>query len=203
MFEGTDGSGKSTQMRMLGSYLEGKGVPVWYTREPTGDLPIGNLLRSCLTGKISTNEYTIAALFAADRLDHIYAENGILKKLEAGYTVLCDRYYLSSFAYNGGIVPLEWVIELNRQAMEAMRPDLVVYLDLPVEEAMRRIARRGEKERYETLERQRITREKYFEMFERFKDTENVAVVPSECDRELTQKRIRELVEALISGGQQ
>ena len=158
VFEGTDGSGKSTQMKMLASYLNEMGARCYLTHEPT-DSPVGSLLRSCLTGRIDADEHTIAALFAADRLDHIHNPvNGILKKLNEGVNVLCDRYYLSSFAYNGGFVPLEWVIELNRPAREALKPDLTVFLYLDAEDSMERVMGRGETERYETVERQKLSR---------------------------------------------
>lgn len=200
-FEGTDGSGKSTQMKLLGSYLESRGVEVYLTHEPTRS-PFGELLRDCMSGRIDTNERTIAALFAADRLDHILrAQDGIRAKLEQGVTVLCDRYYFSSFAYNGGFVPLEWVIELNRPAMELMRPDMVVLLDLPAEDGMKRVSRRNERERYENLERQQLIREKYFEVFERFKNEENILIVKSEEDKTDTQAHIRALADALFFGG--
>ena len=71
VFEGIDASGKSTQMRMLENYLKEKGVPVYLTREPT-DSPFGALAHQCMTGRIDTDEKTIAAVMAADRLDHIY-----------------------------------------------------------------------------------------------------------------------------------
>ena len=143
-----------------------------------------------------TDEHTIAALFAADRLDHIHnALNGILRKLEEGVTVLCDRFYLSSFAYNGGFAPLEWVISLNTPAMEAVTPDLTVFIDLPPEEGMQRVSRRGDRERYETLERQALIRNNYFALFERFKERERVAVVRSEKDKEITQAHIRKIVD--------
>ncbi len=198
VFEGTDGSGKSTQMRLLSDYLRARGVACALTHEPTTS-PFGMLLRDCMGGRTETSEYAIAAMFAADRLDHI--ENpvsGMKKQLSEGVTVLCDRYYFSSFAYNGGIVPLGWVEELNRPAMELLRPDLVVYLDLNPEEGMRRIARRSERERYETLERQRKTREKYFEVFEKYKDLENIVIVESEKELEQTQAQIRAAADVLF-----
>ncbi len=201
VFEGTDGSGKSTQMKLLGSYLASRGVAVYHTHEPTGS-PFGALLHDCMTGKIDTDERAIAALFAVDRIDHI--ENpvsGIRAKLEQGVTVLCDRYYFSSFAYNGGFVPLDWVIELNRPAIEGMRPDMVIFLDLPAEDGMRRLSRRSERERYESLERQTLIREKYFEVFERFKGEENIHIVKSEEDSMQTQVRIRRLADELFFGG--
>lgn len=193
VFEGTDGSGKSTQIKLLAKYLEGKGVSCYVTCEPT-DSPFGALLRSCLNGRVETDEYTIAAMFAADRLDHIYNQvNGMLSKLEEGTTVLCDRFYLSSFAYNGGMVDTDWVISLNAAARKALRPDMTIFIDTPIEEAMRRVNRRSETDRYETLERQIKIREKYFELFARFED-ENVHIVKSESDRDSTQSHIRRII---------
>ena len=198
VFEGTDGSGKSTQMKLLKEELSRRGIPVYCTHEPT-DSPIGSVLRAALTGKIEANEHSIALMFAADRVDHIQnAVYGMEQKLKEGVTVLCDRYYLSSFAYNGGFVPLEWVIELNRPAMERLRPDLTLFLDVSVEECMRRVQRRGEAERYESCERQTLIRAKYFELFERFKETEHVVVIPSEARREETQNRVKRAALALF-----
>ncbi len=197
VFEGIDGSGKSTQMRQLGKYLEERGEKCFYTHEPT-ESPFGELLRACMSGKIDADEHTIAALFAADRLDHVQNPvYGMRAMLEEG-NVLCDRYYFSSFAYNGGVVPLDWVIELNRPAMELLRPDLVVFIDLDPEEGMRRISRRTERERYETIERQRLTRNKYLEVFEKF--PENVAVIKSMPSREETQEEIRRVAMELFGG---
>ena len=201
VFEGADGSGKSTQLKQLGKYLKGKGIPVYTTCEPT-DSPFGAVLRSCLTGRIETNEHTVAALFAADRLDHIFnSVNGILAKLGQGITVLCDRFYLSSLAYNGGMVSPEWVQMLNEPAMEAARPDLTIFLDLSTEESFRRVARRGETERYETLERQRLIRERYFRFFEERRERDHIVVIESDEDKDVTQANIRAIVDALFSGG--
>lgn len=167
------------------------------THEPT-ESPVGSLLRSCLTGRIDADEHTIAALFAADRLDHIHNPvNGILKKLNEGVNVLCDRYYLSSFAYNGGFVPLEWVIELNRPAREALKPDLTVFLYLDAEDSMERVMGRGETERYETVERQKKIRKNYLDLIARFPE-ENVATVVSEADKRDTQEKIRKAVNGMF-----
>ena len=196
VFEGTDGSGKSTQMKLLGKYLEERGQKCSFTREPT-DSKFGSLLHSCMTGEIDTDEHTIAAMFAADRLDHIHnPQNGIKASLAKGYTVLCDRYYFSSFAYNGGFVSLDWVISLNTPAMQELKPDLVIYIDVSPEESMKRVSRRGETERYETLEKQLKIRENYFKVFERF-SSENVAIIKSEEDRNATQAKIRAAVNGL------
>lgn len=196
VFEGLDGSGKTTQMWLLSEYLEEKGQKCYSTHEPT-DSAIGKLLRDCLTGKVDTDERAIAALFAADRLDHITGENGMAKKLAEGRPVLCDRYYFSSFAYNGEFVPFDWVVELNAQARELLKPDLVLFIDLPSEESMKRVSRRTEQERYETAEKQKKIRDRFFEAFRRFPD-ENVVIIQSEENRHDTQKKIREVVDSLF-----
>lgn len=197
VFEGTDGSGKSTQLKSLVKYLEEKGYPCYETHEPT-DSPFGAVLRSCLTGRISADEHAIAAMFAADRLDHIQNPfNGILKKLDEGINVFCDRYYLSSFAYNGGFVPLDWVIALNAPAREMLKPDLTVFLDIDPEQSMKRVSKRGETERYENLERQKRIRQNYYDLFERFPD-ENVAIVKSAEEKAETQKNLRAAVERVL-----
>lgn len=197
VFEGTDGSGKSTQLKLLVKYLEAKGVNAFLTREPT-DSPFGAILRSCLTGRIDTDEYTIAAMFAADRLDHIQNPvNGILKKLDEGVNVFCDRYYLSSFAYNGGFVPLDWVVALNETARKLLKPDLTVFIDLAAEDAMKRVVRRGETERYETVERQKQIRKNFYDLFERFPD-ERVVIVKSREDKNETQSAVRAAVEEVL-----
>ena len=192
VFEGTDGSGKTTQMSLLGEYLKNKGIACELTREPTTS-PFGQLLRDCLKCKLDTGEDTIAALFAADRLDHI---RSMRAALERGVTVLCDRYYFSSFAYNGGFVSLDWVIELNRLAMQEFPPDLVIYLDLTPEESMARVGEREEKERYETLEKQSKIRAKYFEVFEKVGG--NIAIVKSEAEKLGTQEKVRAAAEKLF-----
>src|SRR5436190_1426688 len=90
-FEGIDGSGKSTHMRLLKQGLEEKGYKVYDTFEPT-DNKIGTLIRSILKGTEKADNRTIAALFAADRLHHLLNTNdGILNKLDEGYIVLTDR----------------------------------------------------------------------------------------------------------------
>ncbi len=197
VFEGCDGSGKTTQMKLVGKYLESKKEACFLTHEPT-DSPFGSLLRSCLTGRIDADERAIAALFASDRLDHILNNvNGILKKLNEGVNVLCDRYYFSSFAYNGEFVPFEWVVELNRPARELLKPDLVVFIDLSPEDAMQRVMRRGETERYESLEKQKKIRERFLKTFALFPD-ENVRIVKSEEDKAVTQNNVRQKVNELF-----
>ncbi len=198
VFEGTDGSGKSTQIKLLSKYLRGKGIACTLTHEPT-DSPFGAVLRACLTGRIDADERAIAAMFAADRLDHVTnAVNGIEKQLSEGVSVLCDRFYFSSLAYNGGLVSAQWVAQLNAPVMQSFRPDLTVFIDLTPEESMKRVSRRGAAERYESLESLRRVREGYLSAFRTFGAEENIVIVRSEEDKETTQSHIRAAVDALF-----
>jgi dTMP kinase len=133
--EGLDGSGKSTQAKLLAAFLEGRGLPVVLTREPGGGLPgVRNLL---LRGELSPEaEYL---LFSADRAEHV--RKVILPSLEAGAWVVSDRYLDSSLAYQGfgrGL-PLSWLLEVAKEATLGLTPRLTFLLDLPPEEALRRV----------------------------------------------------------------
>ncbi|HBA96917.1 MAG TPA: dTMP kinase, partial [Lachnospiraceae bacterium] len=123
VFEGIDGSGKTTQIDLLKKHIEENGFICYKTKEPT-DGPVGSLLRQCLAGSVQTDEMTLAALFAADRLDHILNnQNGLLKKLDEGISVISDRYILSTYAYQSVRVPLDWVMALNSMAAGKIHPD--------------------------------------------------------------------------------
>lgn len=163
VIEGIDGSGTTTQCAILSERLGDRGLPSHTTREPS-DGPVGVLIRQVLTGRIVTPSQhgarpptwaTMAALFAADRLDHLEAE--IHPNLHDGVTVICDRYDHSSVAYQtvsgGGSEEISsWVLELNRHAR---RPDLTLVLDVdPEVAATRRGTRSGSPELYEVSEMQ-------------------------------------------------
>lgn len=179
VLEGIDGSGKSTQAALLAEKMRDFGLKVHLTCEPTHD-SIGTLIRDIFKGNFPTNEQTIAALLAADRLHHILdKENGMKAKADSGHWIVCDRYYFSSYAYHGAHVDMEWVAELNKKASEAFRPDLTVFLDIDPQLAMERIktSRGGPTDRYETLSNLRLVREKYLEAFEKYGHQENIIKV--------------------------
>lgn len=198
VFEGIDGSGKSTQIKLLANYLREKGVSVYTTFEPT-DGPIGSVLHQCMTGRIPADEKTIAALFVADRLDHLNNPvNGILSKIEGGITVLSDRYYLSSYAYNGAHVSLDWVMQANSMCAEILRPDINIYIDIDPQVSLGRVSRRGSTERYEKLDNMERVRKKYFELFDRLGKEEKIAIVQSRREVQETAKKIREAADELF-----
>ena len=174
-FEGIDGSGKSTQAKLLFEKLQKEGYKVYATFEPT-DSYIGSIIRNIFKGNQEADHKTIAALFLADRLDHLLnAKNGILKKLDEGYVVITDRYYFSSYAYHGTHMPIDWVIEANSICAELLRPDLTVFIDVPTEICMQRLSSgRNMMELYESSENLNRVRDKYFESFEKLKGKESV-----------------------------
>lgn len=176
-FEGIDGSGKSTQVNLLSENLKKAGHKVYSTYEPTNG-PVGSVIRNVFNHRIEADHRTIAGLFVADRLDHLLNKtNGILKKLEEGFTVLTDRYYFSSYAYHGAHMPMGWVIEANALSAELLRPDLNIYIDISPEISMTRLNKgRSSMELFETLENLILVRNKYFEAFEQLKDTENIFI---------------------------
>jgi len=177
-FEGIDGSGKSTQVKLLKEKLEAAGLKVYTTYEPT-DSPMGKMIRDAFNHRIEADQRTIAALFVADRLDHLLNKtNGVIKMLEDGYTVIMDRYYLSSYAYQSSFLDTNWIIQANSLAAELLRPDLNIYIDVTPEVSMERLNKgRTSMELYETLENLEKVRNKYFEIFETLKEEEQIAIV--------------------------
>lgn len=192
VLEGLDGSGKTTQLAKLAASLRSSGIPIFETCEPS-DGPVGRLVREILAGRVETDQKTIALLFAADRTDHLLRRDGggLKEKIAAGVTVLCDRYYFSSYAYHGVHLPMEWVIATNRLAADLLRPDLTVFLDLAPEACLARLrGDRRELELYENLESMRKVRAQFFAAFDRLKDEERVVVVPAQESAELVAEEV-------------
>jgi dTMP kinase len=139
-FEGGEGSGKSTQTKLLKEWLEKNGDVVLLTREP-GGTPLGNQLRDILldnkTGMISPRAE--ALMYAADRANHVYTK--IKPALDRGEVVITDRYLDSSVAYQGAgrvLLPAE-VARISRWATESLTPTLTVIMDLPAEIGLSRL----------------------------------------------------------------
>jgi len=140
VLEGLDGAGTTTQARRLVEHLRAGGGQAHLTREPS-DGPIGRLIRELLVGKHAIPDQAIAQstfglLFAADRMDHLQREVEV--QLAAGATVVSDRWYHSSLAYQGTGADRDWIAALNARAR---RPDLTIFLEVrPEVAAQRRIA---------------------------------------------------------------
>ena len=177
VFEGIDGAGKTTQVNLLAKRLEAAGKKAHLTAEPTA-LPSGKELRRVLGGEIKKSACETAVLFALDRIAHnIDAEEGIGALLEAGYDVICDRYYYSSLAYQGSSTDYEWVKSLNLRCPEIRKPDLCIFLDLTPEQSLERITRGRDKlEIFENVETLTKVRERFFSTIVDLAD-DNIAVI--------------------------
>ena len=177
-FEGIDGSGKSTQIQMLANRIQEEGIRCYQTCEPSSG-PIGSLTRQILTGRIKTDNRVIAAMFAADRLDHLLNEvDGIVAKIEDGITVITDRYYFSSYAYHSVDVPMDWVIKTNEESAKVLRPDVTVFIDIDADTAMERITKnRFHTELFEKKSRLEKVRNNYLKAFDLLKEEENVVII--------------------------
>jgi len=200
-FEGIDGSGKSTQIQLLKHFLEQRGHKVITTLEPTKNT-IGSLIRDVFSHKSHLDPKTIAALFVADRLEHLLdEEQGILRLLRDGYTVITDRYYFSSFAYQSEFMELEWIIQANSVAMEIAKPDLQVYIDVLPEVSLERIqAGRNSLELYETIEKLTHVREKYLSIIDRFEHAERIASFDGNQSVDALSLQICQTIEHLEKG---
>jgi len=177
-FEGIDGSGKSTQAILLGQHLATQGSKVYNTGEPSTGT-IGQLLRMILTGEHKADERVIAGLFIADRLDHLLNNtDGIVKQLNEGHTVICDRFYFSSYAYQGTHMDMKWVIEANAMSSLVKRPDVNIFVDVAPEVCLQRISsNRLQHELYETFDNLVKVRDNFFKAFEQLNDREKIWIV--------------------------
>ena len=199
-FEGLDGSGKSTQIKPLADKLKEQGFKVYTTAEPTNSR-IGLMIKDIFRHKMEADDRTIAALYAADRLEHVLNKrDGILKKLEEGYTVITDRYYFSSYAYHGTHMDIDWVIEINSLTADLLRPDLNIFIDVPVGVCVTRLSHgRSIEELYENEENLNKVREKYFEAFEKLKEKEKVFIADGNRPAELISKEVWQEVFEMIA----
>ncbi|MBR1582530.1 MAG: dTMP kinase [Spirochaetales bacterium] len=163
VLEGLDGAGTTTQLKNLEAYMQDKGLPVFRTAEPT-IYETGRFIRRVLSGEIKVPQSTIAYLFAADRDNHINnPEYGIISHLQNGEIVISDRYFFSSFAYQSIGFDPDAVMMLNSRFPY---PELVLYVDTPVEDCISRIDSRGsDKEIYEKQDYQTKVRENYEKFF--------------------------------------
>ncbi|MCL2880154.1 MAG: dTMP kinase [Treponema sp.] len=176
VLEGTDGSGTTTQLAMLENKLKLTKMPpngFFMTCEPS-DRAAGALIRTALRKEIFLRPETMAWLFAADRNEHLYSNDGILEHCNRGELVVSDRYLLSSYVYQG----LECGDTLPHMLNSPFPvPELLLYLDIDIEIAQHRIENRTIREIYENLEFQRKVRDKYLSLMDECRNDGSRVVV--------------------------
>ncbi len=145
-FEGGEGSGKTTLIKEVENFFIKKGKPVFVTREPGGSLVSEQIRNIILDNKNTMSPKTEALLFAASRVEHL--EEVILKKIEEGFIVLCDRYIDSSLAYQGYArqIGFEEILKINYFASQHM-PNYTIYIDSNPKEGLKRALNRGKANR--------------------------------------------------------
>ena len=178
VFEGIDGSGKTTQAKLLAERLEREGVAVTLTAEPTS-LPSGKALREALGGRVKKSECEMAVMFVEDRIAHnIDKESGINSLIDAGITVICDRYYYSTLAYQGHSTDYEWVKSMNLCCPDIRKPDMCIYVDLLPHQSLERISKgRDSVEIYENEETLTKVRQQFLSVIEDVGKEDNIRIV--------------------------
>lgn len=196
VLEGIDGSGTSTQAELLKKYFQNQGDKAVISPEPSAG-PIGNLIRDTLKKRIFFTsdrklfDEQMAYLFAADRHDHLYNEiDGVFKLIEQGFHVISTRYYFSSLVYNSRTPEqFEFVSRLN---YEFPNPDLVIYIDLPIEVSLERLQERSLQEIYETENKLTQVRANYQKIFADYQD--KLLVIDGTQPIEAVYKQIIEFI---------
>ncbi|MGH9870954.1 MAG: dTMP kinase [Pyrinomonadaceae bacterium] len=197
-FEGIDGSGKSTQLRLLANFLKQAGCDVLSTREP-GGTPVGNRLRAALLdAHEEVDPLTELLVFAADRAQHV--RRVLRPALDSGQVVFSDRYADATRAYQGAGrgFSAELIAEIIQLATEGLKPDLTVLFDLSTKDSTARTQRRGDgTQRGDRLDAEnddfhRRVREAYLQLAKA--EPERIKIVNTNQPLELTHARVKEIV---------
>jgi dTMP kinase len=197
-FEGIDGSGKSTQLRLLADFLKQAGCDVLLTREP-GGTPVGNRLRAALLdAHEEVDPLAELLVFAADRAQHV--RRVLRPALELGQVVFSDRYADATAAYQGagrGFAP-ELIAEIIQLATEGLKPDLTILFDLSVADSTARTqcrgngSQRGDRLDAENDDFHERVRQAYLQLAEG--EPERIKIVNTNQPPELTHERVKEIV---------
>jgi dTMP kinase len=177
-FEGIDGCGKTTQLRLLEKYLAERGIVYLSTREP-GGTALGKIIRSALLAGEKIEPVAELLLYAADRAQHV--RQIIIPALAAGTFVLSDRFYDATTAYQGAARGFDHqlVNRLNELAAAGLKPDLTLLFDLDTESALKRKSESVPPDRLESepLEFHRRVRTAYLDLAAR--EPDRIRIIPA------------------------
>ncbi|MDP8247907.1 MAG: dTMP kinase [Candidatus Tritonobacter lacicola] len=205
-FEGPEGCGKTTQSKLVMEWLKSKGQDVIWTREP-GGTRIGDAIRALVLdpeyGEMV--DLTEILLLSASRAQHV--KEKIVPALEAGKTVLCDRFVDATLAYQGRGRGMDWQLlgTLNEIATEGLMPDITMLIDISPEIGLKRAmevdkaeAAAGEADRFEAAggDFHRSVRDGYLYLAEHF--PERIKVVKSRATVDETQEEIRRILSDVL-----
>lgn len=201
VFEGGEGSGKTTILEMIYEYLESIGVSCIKTREP-GGIKISEDIRNIILDKsnINMDAKTEALLYAAARRQHLVEK--VIKYLEEGKLVLCDRFIFSSLAYQGYAreLGIEEIYKINKFAIGDYMPDLNLLFDLDPKVGLARINKNKNREinrlDLEELDFHYKVREGYNILSEEYKD--NFIKVNAEASIEEVFEQVKKIIEEIL-----
>jgi len=204
--EGPEGSGKSTHSKLLASYLTQKGIKIYCTREP-GSTALGEKMRQLLLSPMHKNMSirTELLLYEAARAQHV--DEIIIPALGKNITVICDRFYDATFAYQGygREIDLDIIKNINDFAVNKIKPDLTILLDIDVRTGLEKSSHlskdsflRGESDRIEQedIEFHKRVREGYLNLAKREPERIKVVMVKDEISK--TQLEIQRYVDDLL-----
>ncbi len=200
VIEGIDGCGKTTQTALLCERLESLGYAVFNTREPT-DSDCGRLLRAVLSGDIKSDTHEMTILFSADRLWHNLSENGIKKHIENGEIVVCDRYYYSTFAYQGLDGDLDLCMHLNLDCPNIRKPDICIFLEMETDACLKRISDNRGADEIEIFENKTALdgiKNRFNFVFEKIKHNENIARIDADASISEVHERIFDEISKIL-----
>lgn len=199
--EGTDGSGKSTQIELLMDYLRKKGADVIFTREP-GGTQISEKIREIILD-VDNSEMTgitEALLYAAARSQHV--EEKIIPAIEAGKIIVCDRFVDSSIAYQGAArgLGVEKIMGINEAALHGIMPDMTLFFDLSPEKG---ILRKKNERALDRLEKEKMDfHEKVYEGYKNLCKKYPERIKPIDADRSIDEvhSEVIEVIDGLLKG---
>ncbi len=163
VFEGLDGSGTTTQAKLLTEYLKSRNYKVELTSEPSNNL-IGGLIRGVLTRQWKLSQKGLQLLFAADRAHHL--ESFVLPALKKKQVIISTRYFFSSLAFGSLDLDEKWLAEINKNFLI---PDITFFVDTRPAECLRRIAKtRIRREFFERRKKLEKVRKNYHKLVKKY-----------------------------------
>lgn len=194
VFEGPDGSGTSTQAKLLADNLERKGITVYKTAEPSSDV-LGKLLREVLQKKHELSPKAFQLLFFADREQHV--QNEILPALKRGEVVICERYNWSSIAFGASEgVDIAFLEKISSSFLE---PDHTFFMNIPAKKSLERVVSRGDNlEHFEKLETLQVVEKTMLDLAERSAFTKRSSVLDATDSIENIGKNVEMILTPML-----
>ncbi len=199
--EGGEGAGKSTMLAFVRDWLAGAGHEVVVTREP-GGTALGERVRDILlhAHELHIDADTEALLMFAARAEHL--TRVIRPALETGQTVLCDRFTDATYAYQGGGRGLadERIAQLEAWVQGALRPNLTLLLDVPVETGLKRANRRSAPDRFEREQREFFERVRAAYLARAQREPQRLRVIDASRTPDEVQRQIGSVLSEVLNG---